>query len=79
MRGISVADYRALTEHDHRPLASKPVQGIYPPGSTFKMVTALAALEEGVITPDETRSIAPAIWKAADGGFTAGNAAGTAM
>ncbi|KAJ56377.1 penicillin-binding protein [Actibacterium mucosum KCTC 23349] len=54
VRGISVADYRALTEHDHRPLASKPFQGIYPPGSTFKMVTALAALEEGVITPDET-------------------------
>jgi penicillin-binding protein 2 len=30
------------------------VQGTYPPGSTFKMVTALAALQEGVITPEET-------------------------
>ena len=54
VRGISVADYRALTEDNHRPLADKTVQGTYPPGSTFKMVTALAALEAGVIGPDET-------------------------
>ncbi|KCV81901.1 penicillin-binding protein 2 [Actibacterium atlanticum] len=54
VRGISVADYRALTENTYRPLASKTVQGTYPPGSTFKMVTALAALEAGVIDPDET-------------------------
>ena len=54
VRGISVADYKALTDHEYRPLASKSVQGLYPPGSTFKMVTALAALEEGVIGPDET-------------------------
>lgn len=54
VRGISVPDYRALTENDHRPLADKSVQGTYPPGSTFKMVTALAALEAGVIAPDET-------------------------
>ncbi|HAV08208.1 MAG TPA: penicillin-binding protein 2, partial [Rhodobacteraceae bacterium] len=37
-----------------RPLSSKSVQGLYPPGSTFKMVTALAALEEGIIGPEET-------------------------
>lgn len=54
VRGISSADYRALTEDDHRPLADKTVQGAYPPGSTFKMVTALAALEAGVINLDET-------------------------
>ncbi len=54
VRGISVADYRALTEDPYRPLASKSVQGIYPPGSTFKMITAMAALEDGLITPDET-------------------------
>ncbi|WP_166416591.1 penicillin-binding protein 2 [Cochlodiniinecator piscidefendens] len=54
VRGISVADYAALTENPYRPLAGKAVQGLYPPGSTFKMVTALAALEEGIITPDDT-------------------------
>jgi penicillin-binding protein 2 len=54
VRGISSVDYKALTENDHRPLADKTVQGTYPPGSTFKMVTALAALEAGVITPEET-------------------------
>jgi penicillin-binding protein 2 len=52
VRGISHDDYNALTENDHRPLANKTVSGAYPPGSTFKMVTALAALEAGVTTPD---------------------------
>ncbi|EAQ05067.1 penicillin-binding protein 2 [Pseudooceanicola batsensis HTCC2597] len=54
VRGISVSDYRALTENKYRPLAAKAVQGIYPPGSTFKMVVALAGLEAGVIGPEDT-------------------------
>ncbi|MFD2173736.1 penicillin-binding protein 2 [Rhodobacter lacus] len=54
VRGISGKDYKALMENDHRPLADKTVQGLYPPGSTFKMVTLLAALEAGVISPEET-------------------------
>ena len=49
VRGISGPDYRALMNHDHRPLADKTVQGVYPPGSTFKMVTLLAGLEAGVV------------------------------
>lgn len=56
VRGISQADYSTLMQHDHRPLANKSVQGAYPPGSTFKMVTALAALEAGVITAESTVS-----------------------
>ncbi len=52
--GISVAEYKALLENEYRPLANKAVQGTYPPGSTFKMVTALAALEAGVVAPEET-------------------------
>ncbi|WP_136637026.1 penicillin-binding protein 2 [Pseudooceanicola onchidii] len=54
VRGISVSDYKALTENKYRPLAAKSVQGIYPPGSTFKMVVALAALEDGMIGPEDT-------------------------
>jgi penicillin-binding protein 2 len=54
VRGISVSDYRRLTQNDHRPLADKSVQGTYPPGSTFKIVTALAAHEAGVVTAGET-------------------------
>ncbi|WP_127112716.1 penicillin-binding protein 2 [Shimia sediminis] len=52
--GISVANYQALTENNHRPLAAKSVQGTYPPGSTFKMITALAALEEGLVSSEDT-------------------------
>ena len=54
VRGISVDDYSVLRDNDHRPLASKTVQDAYPPGSTFKMVTALAALNAGVISADDT-------------------------
>ena len=54
VRGISVSDYNALLENKYRPLPNKAVQGIYPPGSTFKMVTALAALENGKATPEDT-------------------------
>ena len=53
VRGISVANYGELTENIYRPLANKTVQGVYPPGSTFKMITALAALEDGVIDDEE--------------------------
>lgn len=54
VRGISVPDWTALNENIYRPLSAKAVQGAYPPGSTFKIVTGLAALEAGVITPEET-------------------------
>ena len=49
VRGISVEDYKALTENDHRPLANKSVQGTYPPASTYKIITAAAGLE--VLSP----------------------------
>jgi penicillin-binding protein 2 len=54
VNGISTTDYNALLENDHRPLVAKSVQGLYPPGSTFKLVTAMAALEAEVIGPEDT-------------------------
>ncbi len=54
VRGISVADWTDLNENKYRPLSAKTVQGAYPPGSTFKMVVALAALESGLVGPEDT-------------------------
>ncbi|MEJ6403806.1 penicillin-binding protein 2 [Yoonia sp. 2307UL14-13] len=54
VRGISSKDWRGLNEDKYRPLAAKAAQGTYPPGSTFKMVVILAAMEAGVVAPDET-------------------------
>lgn len=54
VRGISTADFRALQDEALRPQINKAVQGVYPPGSTFKMITALAALEDGVVDAGET-------------------------
>jgi len=54
VRGISTTQWSALNEDPYRPLANKTVQGLYPPGSTYKMIVAMAALEGGHITPDET-------------------------
>ena len=53
VRGISVADFNVLRENEFRPLSNKVVQGAYPPGSTYKMVTALAGFEAGLASPDE--------------------------
>ena len=54
VRGISVTNWNELNADKYRPLAAKAVQGTYPPGSTFKMVTLLAAMEAGLVAPDET-------------------------
>jgi penicillin-binding protein 2 len=48
-RGISYRDWRRLINDPRRPLLNRAIQGVYPPGSTFKIIGALAALEEGVI------------------------------
>ena len=52
--GISQALWQSLVTDPHTPLNNKAIQGVYPPGSTFKPVSALGALEAGAITPDFT-------------------------
>lgn len=52
--GMSKEEYASLLNNPQRPLFSRPLGGVYPPGSTFKIVTALAGLEEGAITKDTT-------------------------
>ncbi|MEJ6392581.1 penicillin-binding protein 2 [Gymnodinialimonas sp. 2305UL16-5] len=53
-RPLSARIYNGLLNDPYRPLANKATQGLYPPGSTYKMIVALAALEGGFIDADET-------------------------
>ncbi len=53
VEGISQKDWNFLLESKNQPLANKAISGNYPPGSTFKMIVALAALEENLISEDE--------------------------
>ena len=48
VKGLSGAEYRALAEYERKPLFNKALTATYPPGSTFKTMVALAALEAGV-------------------------------
>jgi penicillin-binding protein 2 len=52
--GIPIEDYKALNDAGNNyPLLDRAIQGQYAPGSTFKLFTAIAALEQKVVTPDE--------------------------
>jgi penicillin-binding protein 2 len=50
--GISSAAFEAYLNDPTLPLRNHAIADIYAPGSTYKLVTALAALEEGVTTPE---------------------------
>ena len=50
--GISPNNWNELITDEWHPLQNRSIHGQYPPGSTYKIVTALAGLEEGVIKPD---------------------------
>lgn len=52
--GISQANWKAMLDNPLKPLLNKIVQGQYPPGSTYKPITALAGLAEGIVTPETT-------------------------
>lgn len=53
-QGITTAEWEKLLSHPDDPLTNKALAGQYPPGSTFKMITALAALKKGIVGPDNT-------------------------
>jgi penicillin-binding protein 2 len=63
--GIDRDEWTKLQKNPLNPLSNRAISGQYPPGSTYKMIVAAAALEEGVITP-ETRIHC-------SGSFTLGN------
>ncbi|HHF3085259.1 TPA: penicillin-binding protein 2 [Vibrio diabolicus] len=62
VHGISGKDYRALLNDKNRPLVNRTTLGIYPPASTIKPFMAVAALQEGVVTPNTTRND-PGYWR----------------
>ncbi|MFA7431389.1 MAG: penicillin-binding transpeptidase domain-containing protein, partial [Rhodospirillaceae bacterium] len=53
-RGLTPEEWKDLVSNPKAPLTNKPIAGQYAPGSTFKMMVALAALEAGVIRPEQT-------------------------
>ncbi|MFA6280787.1 MAG: penicillin-binding protein 2 [Bdellovibrionales bacterium] len=52
--GIGQQDWDRLNDDPYLPLLNKVLDGVYAPGSTFKIVTALAGLEAGILNPKET-------------------------
>ncbi len=62
VHGISGKNYGALLNDKNRPLVNRATIGIYPPASTIKPFMAVAALQEGVITPYTVRND-PGYWR----------------
>ncbi|MFN3700087.1 MAG: penicillin-binding protein 2 [Alphaproteobacteria bacterium] len=67
-KGLPASVWEELTSDPRNPLSNKAVAGQYPPGSTYKMVTALAGLESGAIKP-HTRVFCPGHYDFGDNRF----------
>lgn len=52
-RGITGREWNSIINNPNHPLQSRSISSMYPPGSTFKPITAATALEAKVVTPDE--------------------------
>ena len=55
-RQISLSQWQTIAENEDNVLCNRNIQSVYPPGSVFKLVTAIAALEEGIINTNSTIS-----------------------
>ncbi|MFE0104651.1 peptidoglycan D,D-transpeptidase FtsI family protein [Streptomyces sp. NPDC059009] len=74
--GMSAKEGKAFTALDRdkdKPLSNRAIREIYPPGSTFKILTAAAALEHGVITDIDARTEAPAPYRLPQSSTEIGN------
>ncbi|MBF0129771.1 MAG: penicillin-binding protein 2 [Alphaproteobacteria bacterium] len=67
-RGLNAQEWKDLITNPRSPLTNKVIAGQYAPGSTFKMMVALAALEAGVATPD-TRVSCPGFYNLGNARF----------
>lgn len=67
-RGASPEELLAVSTDPNFPLVNRAIAGAYPPGSTFKMVTASAGLQEGVITEETHRTCGGVMWVSSDDG-----------
>lgn len=53
VEGLPEDYWKELINNPRNPLLNKTIQGLYAPGSTFKIITAIAGLEEGIVSPDK--------------------------
>lgn len=53
VKGITEERWRELNDPKSAPLQNRAISGLYPPGSVFKIVLAIAGLEEGLISPED--------------------------
>jgi penicillin-binding protein 2 len=60
--GINLATWRSLSASPDHPLEDRAIQGVYPPGSTFKLVDSIAALQEKAITPTTVFNCPGGLW-----------------
>jgi len=51
-RGVSADVWEKISSNPLHPMENRAIAGQYPPGSTYKLIVAAAALEEGLITPE---------------------------